>query len=70
MGITNNPTVYELYNKQIIFDNNITNALIKGLENKENKENMIHLMKITRDKHTYLNRIEQIFKFLKINLLQ
>ena len=73
MGITNNPAVFELYNKEIIFDNNINSALLKGLQfenlpNFKKKQIIIKLMEITRDKHTYLNRIEQLFKFFKFNI--
>ena len=73
MGITNNPTVYELYNREILFDNNIFNALQKGLifENfpeEKKREIIIKLMEITRDKHTYLNRIEQLFRFLSLSI--
>jgi hypothetical protein len=73
MGITNNPVVFDLYNKDIIFDNNINSALLKGLQfenspNLKKKQIIIKLMELTRDKHTYLNRIEQLFKFLKFNI--
>lgn len=73
MGITNNPTVYELYNREILFDNNIFNALQKGLifenlPNEKKNEIIIKLMEITRDKHTYLNRIEQLFRFLSLSI--
>ena len=70
MGITNNPVVFELYNKEIIFDNDIMSALQKGLQfenlpNIKKKQIIIKLMEVTRDKHTYLNRIEQLMKFFK-----
>jgi hypothetical protein len=67
MGITNNLTVYELYNREIIFDYSIDYSLKKGLEFEQNynKELLIHLMEVTRDKHTYLNRITQIFNVFK-----
>jgi hypothetical protein len=67
MGITNNITVYELYNKEIIFNHSIDYALKTGLEFEKsyNKELLIHLMEVTRDKHTYLNRITQIFNVFK-----
>ena len=73
MGITNNPTVYELYNREIIFDNNMNNALVKGfefekIEKKEKIQKIIDLMEITKKNHTYLNRIEEIFKFLQKSL--
>jgi hypothetical protein len=72
MGITNNPTVYELYNREIIFDNNINNALVKGfefekIEKNEKIKKIIDLMEITKKNHTYLNRIEEILKFLQIS---
>ena len=62
MGITNNPTVHELYNRELIFHDNIANAMALGLVSETN-ERLIRLMEVTRDKHTYLNRIDQIFKF-------
>jgi hypothetical protein len=70
MGITNNITVYELYNKEIIFDNNIYQALLNGLLFEKLSDDIkikkiIELMELTRDKHTYLNRIEQIFNFFR-----
>jgi hypothetical protein len=70
MGITNNLLVYELYNREILFDNNINSALKKGLEfenlpNNKKNETLIKLMELTRDKHTYLNRIEHMFKIFQ-----
>lgn len=70
MGITNNEAVYELFNKNVIFDRDIYNVLTKGLEfenkNIEEKLNiLIPLMELVRDKHTYINRIEIIFKTFK-----
>jgi hypothetical protein len=68
MGITNNVTVQELYNNKLIYDNDIYNALTKGLEfekmSTEYKiQTLLPLMELTRDKHTYLNRINTIFQF-------
>ena len=68
MGITNNSAVQELYNNKLIYDNDITNAIIKGLEfekmsNEYKMQILIPLMELTRDNHTYLNRINTIFCF-------
>jgi hypothetical protein len=67
MGITNNLSVHELYNNKLIY-NNIPDAIINGLEfekmpNEYKIQILIPLMELTRDKHTYLNRIDTIFQF-------
>jgi hypothetical protein len=70
MGITNNPTVYELFDKKIIYSDSINELVKKGLEfnNKPEKNKIIKdLMIEVRDNHTYLNRINFILDFIKIN---
>jgi hypothetical protein len=68
MGITNNVTVHELYNNTLIYDNDINIALTRGLDfekmpSEYKIQTLIPLMELTRDKHTYLNRINTIFNF-------
>ena len=66
MGITNNKYVYDLFNGKIIYDNDISNIVQKGLDFEQNinkNKLLIPLMELVRDKHTYLNRIELIFWF-------
>tara|TARA_B110000208_G_scaffold873_1_gene1083 strand:- start:1405 stop:2313 length:909 start_codon:yes stop_codon:yes gene_type:complete len=70
MGITNNKAVNKLFDNKLIYSNNIEELIIKGLEfekNKnKNKNNLLkELMIEVRDKHTYINRIDFIFDFLK-----
>jgi len=70
MGLTNNPAVYELFKKKIIYSDSIDDLIKKGLKfnNKIDKNKIIKkLMKIVRDNHTYLNRIQFILDFIKIN---
>lgn len=66
MGLTNNKTVYNLFDKKIIYDNSVFNLFKKGLlfekMDCENKNKIIiPLMENVRDNHTYLNRIKLIF---------
>jgi hypothetical protein len=68
MGITNNSAVYTLYNRNIIYDENIDELMRKGLAFEslpfeERVNRLVPLMEMTRDKHTYLNRIQSLFDF-------
>ena len=68
MGITNSKTVYDLFNKKIIYSDNINELVHKSLEfNKLSDKNTIikELMIYVRDNHTYINRINFILKFIK-----
>jgi hypothetical protein len=68
MGITNSETVYELFNKKIIYSDNIEELVDKSLEfnKREDKFSIIkELMIEVRDNHTYVNRINFILDFLK-----
>ena len=69
IGITNSETVYNLFNRNIIYNNDIHNCLHLGLEFENNSSYskiMIPLMKYVRDNHTYINRINIIMKYLNI----
>ena len=59
-GITNNPTVYELFDKKIIYDKNINIAIKKGIEfeNNYDKNKIIELMTYVKNNHTYIQRIK------------
>ena len=68
MGITNNKVVYELFDKKIIYSDNIDELVDKSLEfnKREDKLSIIkELMIEVRDNHTYVNRINFILDFLK-----
>jgi hypothetical protein len=67
MGITNNATVYELFEKKIIYDSDIDRCLVLGLNFEKNtkeykKEKVVELMNFVKEKHTYVNRIQLILK--------
>jgi hypothetical protein len=67
MGITNNPTVNELFDNRLIYDNDL-NALFQKIiqfELTPDYEKMKELMEYVRDHHTYLNRINTIKCFIK-----
>jgi hypothetical protein len=67
MGLTNNITVNTLFDNKLIYSNNISELVKKGLEfeNDSNKYAKIKLlMEEVRDHHTYINRINFILDFL------
>jgi hypothetical protein len=66
MGITNNPTVYHLFQQQIIYHPELNSLLLSGLHfEKLAPEKKIPIlvknMEYVRDNHTYINRIYAIF---------
>lgn len=68
MGLTNNPTVYELFKRQIYYHPEIVPLLLIGLRFEKLRPEyknpiLIKNMEYVRDKHTYKNRIEVIFWF-------
>ena len=67
IGITNSKAVNKLFNNKLIYSNNISELVKKGLEfeNDPNKYvKIIELMEEVRDHHTYINRINFIIDFL------
>jgi hypothetical protein len=68
MGLTNNEFVYELFNKKIIYNSDIRELFIKGIEFeiRGDKNDIIkELMIYVKHNHTYLNRISTIQKYIK-----
>jgi hypothetical protein len=68
MGVTDSRFIYELFDKKIIHDSNKSVMMAKALEfeklpRDEKNKRVIELMDCVRDKHTYLNRIDDIFWF-------
>lgn len=65
MGITNNEVVQELFNGKLIFNTDVsvaTQTSIDNVQKGENIELLKELMVEVKNNHTYLNRIEDIFK--------
>lgn len=68
MGITNSETVYNLFNKKIIY-NPDTYQLFYDAQNQIKNlqlEQLIDLMNFVRNNHTYINRINYIFKMINL----
>jgi hypothetical protein len=69
MGITNNIFVNQLFNNKLIYDPNIIKCIHKGLtfekkDRKVKREQLINLMQIVKNKHTYVNRLQNMFIFI------
>jgi hypothetical protein len=65
MGITNNETVQKIFGGKLIYDKNVktaTNKSIEYIKKGEDLELLKSLMIEVRDKHTYINRIKDIFE--------
>jgi len=63
MGLTNNIIVQNLFNDNLLYDNDINNLLHKGLEF-NNKNLLVNLMEEVKQKHTYINRINALFWYI------
>jgi hypothetical protein len=67
-GITNSETVYKLFHKKIIYNPDPYTLLFNAMDRIPNVtlEQQYELMDFVRDKHTYLNRIDDLLKVLKL----
>jgi hypothetical protein len=68
MGVTNNPTVNELFDGRLICTDKIEELLQQGIAFEENpcKQFIVkELMEYVRDNHTYINRIQTIMEYLE-----
>jgi predicted TIM-barrel fold metal-dependent hydrolase len=68
MGLTNNKVVNELFDNKLIYSDNINELMKMGIQfeklnQKEKLKRLIPLMEDVRDNHTYLNRINLIFRY-------
>lgn len=72
MGITNNPLVAELFDGNIIYNDDISKLLELGINFEKNtprqlkKAKLLFLMDFIKEKHTYINRVKSIFKCLNL----
>lgn len=69
MGVTNSKVVYELFDKNIVYDVDTYKLYQKAekcLKREDIEERILNLMDFVKMKHTYLNRIESIFKYFDI----
>jgi hypothetical protein len=65
-GITNSKEVYDLFNKEIVYDTDSVNLFNKSMEY-FSKENLLKDLKaqmnFVKENHTYINRINTLLKF-------
>ncbi len=67
IGITNSKRVQELFGENnIIYDDNVDVLVEMALQNKDDKELLMRQMKYVQENHTYLNRVDDLLKCLKI----
>jgi hypothetical protein len=63
-GLTNSPYVNDLFDGQLIYDSDGYNMYTK-VRSFVDSSATERLMKLVRDKHTFINRVETILKFFK-----
>jgi len=63
-GITNSYAAYEFFDGKIIYADN-GKDLFEESERKKGSQDLLGLMKLVRDKHTYINRAKSILKALE-----
>ena len=70
LGITNSKHVYELLDKKVIYNDDeyqLCYDALKEINNKETLKDLIkEQMKIVRENHTYINRINDLLKVLQL----
>jgi hypothetical protein len=64
LGITNSNHVYELLNKKVIYNADEGQLFYDAMKEIGNKELIKEQMRMVRDNHTYINRINDLFKVL------
>lgn len=65
-GITNSKFVNDLFNGEIVFDTDIEQLVEKSLQKRSNitLDELNSQITFVRDKHTYINRVENILRFI------
>ena len=67
MGLTNNKVVDDLFDNKLMYHDNVSELVHAGLEfeKKQDKhKRILELMQIVKEKHTYLNRVHTIMKYI------
>ena len=67
LGITNSKRVYELLEKKVIYNDDESKLFYEGIKECENYELIKEQMKIVKEKHTYVNRINDLLQVLLKN---
>ena len=66
LGITNSKHVYELLDKKVIYNNDERKLFHDAIKEINNIELIKQQMKIVRERHTYINRINDLLEVLKL----
>jgi hypothetical protein len=66
LGITNSKHAYELLEQKVIYNDNEAQLFYDAIPHLNNHDFIKEQMKIVREKHTYLNRIQDLFKVLEM----
>lgn len=68
LGITNNKTVYELFNRKIIYNSDTYQLCLDAHARMQTitQTEIFEQIDFVRDNHTYLNRIDQLLKFIRM----
>lgn len=68
MGVTNSKTVYELFQKKIVYNPNTYQLFYDAQKRLKTlkQEELFELMDFVKTKHTYLNRIQTLLNFLQL----
>ena len=66
LGITNSKHVYELLDKKVIYNDDESQLFYVAIKEVNNKELIKEQMRIVREKHTYINRINDLLNVLNI----
>lgn len=68
LGITNSKTVWELFDKKIVYDPNCYELAKKSIaaSREWTVDQQYELMDMVKEKHTYITRIEQLFNFFEM----
>ena len=68
LGITNSKTVWELFNKRIVYNADTYQLFFDARDrlNTITLEEQFQLMDFVKEKHTYLSRIEHLLQFLEM----
>ncbi len=67
MGVTNSETIYELFEGKIVYNPNTYQLFYEAKEKLKSmkKQDLIEIMDIVKNKHTYINRIQLLLDFMK-----
>lgn len=68
LGVTNSKHVYELLDKQVIYNADESKLFYDAIKERENHYLIKQQMKIVKEKHTYINRINDLLEILKKNI--